>query len=368
MLKKIQIENFKSFKDQVINLGNLNVLIGPNGSGKSNFISLFKFLERLVEKQLSEYIFKSGGINNFLFNGYETSEHIRVYLEWKTTKNKANIYEFVLNSNGEDYWFSKEVIGFWSKKKYSTPYENFIGSEHKESVIQKSAKKDRIAEYVYNYLNDLKVYHFHDTSENAQLKLPQDIEDVYYFKSEAENLAPFLLYLKEEEENIYEKIVEAVRLVFPNFNDFVLEESPKSKGKILLRWSEKGNEHIFDIKQMSDGTLRFICLTTLLMQPKETSAVPETIILDEPELGLHPFAINVLSELIQKASVEKQIIIATQSVTLVNHFEPNDLLVAERDEDGATTFNTKSEENLKDWLEDYTLGELWENNFLGGRP
>jgi predicted ATPase len=200
------------------------------------------------------------------------------------------------------------------------------------------------------------------------LKIPQEIDDVYFLKNEAENIAPFLLYLKNNDINIYNKIVEVTRLVYPVFNDFELQESPTSKGKIVLRWTEKGSNNIFNIKQISDGTIRFICLATLLMQPKESKFIPNTIILDEPELGLHPFAIHVLSELIKKASLYRQIFIATQSVTLINHFEPEDLLIAKRNEDGETIFQKKTSEDLKEWLEDYTLGELWENNFIGGRP
>ena len=200
------------------------------------------------------------------------------------------------------------------------------------------------------------------------MKIPQNIDDVYYLKNEAENIAPFLLYLKNNDINTYTKILEVTQLVYPVLKDFELKESPTSKGKIILRWTEKGSNNIFSVKQISDGTIRFICLATLLLQPEDSPFVPDTIILDEPELGLHPFAIHVLSELIKKAAMFRQIILATQSVTLINHFEPEDLLIAERNENGETFFQRKSSEDLKEWLEDFTLGELWENNFIGGRP
>jgi predicted ATPase len=364
MLKNIKIKNFKSIKDQDITLKNLNVLIGQNGAGKSNFISLFKFLERLAEQQLFDYIFSSGGINNFLFNGFESSSFIEVYLEFGFNE-PLSYYKFNIKSSGEDYKLS-ESLGANDLDLLTKALFLDITNNKNESDLKKS--ESSLARISYSYLRNFKIFHFHDTSENAALKLPQEIDDVYSFKNEAENLAPLLLFLRNSDFYTYNKIVEVTRLVYPIFNDFELQESPVAKGKIVLRWSEKGTGNIFSVKQISDGTLRFICLATLLLQPKGSNLVPETIIMDEPELGLHPFAIHVLSELLKKASIDRQIILATQSVTLINHFTPEDLLIAERDESGATIFKHKNSEELKEWLEDYTLGELWESNFFGGRP
>ncbi len=191
---------------------------------------------------------------------------------------------------------------------------------------------------------------------------------MYHFKAEGENLAPFLLLLKEQDFGTYHKIVETVRLVYPSFHDFALEESPRAKGKVVLRWKETSSDQVYTSKQISDGTLRFICLATLLLQPKDSRYVPQTIILDEPELGLHPFAVHVLAELIQKAAMEKQLLIATQSVSLINYFTPKDLIITEKTPDGATEFKRLKDEDFSNWLEDYSLGQLWESNFFGGRP
>ncbi len=366
MLKSIAIENFKSIKNQKIELTKLNILIGQNGAGKSNFISLFKFLERLVNNQLSDYIFRAGGINNFLYNGYAQSDFFKIMIKLGKSTIDSNTYQFKINSNGEDFAFTNEMYGYW-QENYSQPKEYLIKSNGRESGL-KSIAIEKAGSYVYKYLKDLKLNHFHDTSDNASFKIAQEIDDVYYFKNEAENLAPFLFYLKENDTHTYLKIVETTSLIYPKFNDFELKESPSAKGKIVLRWLEKGNENIFNVKQMSDGTLRFICLATLLLQPKDSDKVPSTIILDEPELGLHPFAIHVLAELIQKASLERQVNIATQSITLINYFKPEDLLIAERDGEGATVFKRKTTEELGEWIEDYSLGEIWESNLIGGRP
>lgn len=374
MIYRIGIENFKSIRKQEIQLDQLNVLIGPNGSGKSNFISLFRFLEQLSEQQLSSYVFQSGGINSFLYNGYEESSFLKVYLELlkDNSSRYRNIYEFVITSDGETFRIEDEAFGFQDTEKYPTAkmYPRSTAPSQ-EAQIKVAPYKDnvyKVASYVYKYLKDLRLFHFHDTSDNTQMKLPQPIEDVYFFKPEGENIAPMLLHFRENHFDYYQRIIENIRLIYPLFHDFVLEESPKAKGKVMLRWQEKTSRQIFTAKQISDGTLRFICLATLLIQPPHTSYVPSTIVLDEPELGLHPFAIQVLSELLQKASANKQIIVATQSVNLINYFRPDDLLIVDRDETGATAFKRLHDEDFESWLEDYSLGQLWENNFFGGRP
>lgn len=371
MIQSIKIANFKSIYRANVQLNNLNILIGQNGAGKSNFISFFKFLERLSEQQLTQYIFQAGGISSFLHKGFEESQEIRFNMEFNSgNPNYLNIYEAKIISDGENYVIDTEYLGYWDKFKHSEPFLDNIWTQEKESSLKKKANsnKFKIARYIYNYLQRLKLFHFHDTSSNAAIKLPQPVEDVYFFKNEGQNLAPYLSFIKSSDYNSYLKIVETIRLVFPSFHDFVLAESPYAKGKILLRWKEKSSENIYSVKQMSDGTLRFICLAVLLLDTIPNGNQPETIILDEPELGLHPFAIHILAELIQKAAISRQIIIATQSVNLINHFTPKDLLIVERNEKDQTVFKRVAEENFNSWLEDYTLGQLWENNFFGGRP
>lgn len=374
MIYRIDIENYKSIRKQEIQLDQLNILIGPNGSGKSNFISLFRFLEQLSDQQLSNYVFQSGGINSLLYNGYEESRYLKVNLDLLQDNSSPfhNIYEFTISSDGETFRVEDEALGFWDTQRFSTAkmYPRST-TPSQEAQIKVAPYKDnvfKVARYVYKYLKDLRLFHFHDTSDNTQMKLPQPIEDVYFFKPEGENIAPILLHFREKYYDYYQRIIESTRLIYPLFHDFVLEESPKAKGKIVLRWKERTSRQIFTAKQISDGTLRFICLATLLIQPPHTSYVPSTIVLDEPELGLHPFAIQVLSELLQKASLNKQIIVATQSVNLINYFRPEDLLIVDRDEKGATAFKRLHDKDFDAWLEDYSLGQLWENNFFGGRP
>jgi predicted ATPase len=169
--------------------------------------------------------------------------------------------------------------------------------------------------------------------------------------------------LREKHGDQYRQIVGAIRMVAPFFRDFQLRPYPLNEQKIQLEWSEAGSDAYFNAHSLSDGTLRFMCLATLLLQPSP----PSTIVIDEPELGLHPFAIQVLASLVQSASLRTQVIVSTQSVTLVNHFMPGDVIVVDR-EGGQSTFARLSEQSMSTWLEDYGLGDLWEKNVLGGRP
>jgi len=375
MIQSIKIANYKSIYQADVQLNNLNILIGQNGAGKSNFISLFKFLERLSEQQLAQYIFQAGGINSFLHKGFEESQEIKLRLTLKSDKDRlTDTYTSKIISDGNRYIIDWEQLETWDKDNDPIPLIDKFENQTVESRLKHSANSNQslfvnsMAKHTYNYLKKLKLFHFHDTSDNAPIKLPQAIDDAYFFKNEGQNLAPYLSFIQSFDYDLYLKIVETIRLVFPSFHDFVLEESPYAKGKIVLRWKEKSSENIYSVKQMSDGTLRFICLVVLLSDTIPNGNQPETIILDEPELGLHPFAIHILAELIQKAAINRQLIIATQSINLINHFTPEDLLIVERNEQDQTIFKRIAEENFSSWLEDYSLGQLWENNFFGGRP
>ena len=158
-------------------------------------------------------------------------------------------------------------------------------------------------------------------------------------------------------------IEETVKLIAPYFDRFVLEPDALNEERIRLEWMEVGSDKMFNANHLSDGTLRMICLTTLLLQPNP----PDTIIIDEPELGLHPYAITVLASLMKSFATAKQLIVSTQSVTLINHFEADDIIVTDK-KDGASVLRRLDERELEAWKDDYSLGEIWEKNIIGGRP
>jgi predicted ATPase len=356
-LRKIDIGGFKSIKKSSVELNMLNVLIGSNGAGKSNFISVFTLLNNVIKKELQTYIAACGGANTFLFNGSKETSLIHLHFQFG-----SNSYCFNLSKTDNDtFYFDSEWFGY----RGNVDYSRSISSGHSESKWEKGIG-NRIDDYVIPVLKNLtwRVYHFHDTSKNARIKTSCDLADNMYLQFDAGNLAAFLLRLRNEYKNNYDDIIKTIQLIAPYFSDFILVPSNGS-GKILLKWRQVGSDDIFNANQFSDGTLRFICLAVLLLQPKELQ--PETIIIDEPELGLHPYAITIFSELAKKISCNKQIILSTQSVDLLSEFEPKDIIVVDRNLEGST-FKRLNEAELKEWLEnDYSLGELWKKNILGGR-
>jgi predicted ATPase len=359
-LDQITIRGFKSIRDVTLDLPNLSVLIGGNGSGKSNFVQIFGLLNEMVQGNLQTYVRRHGGPEALLHFGQKATESLDLNLHFG-----ANGYQLSLAPSQDDsLFFINETCSFQGEA-YSTPFVVDLGGAHVESQLTAEAARHpgRIASHVLASIRSWKVYHFHDTSPTARVKQLGDLDDNGFLREDAANLAAFLLRLKQTAPPQYHQIVAAVRSVAPFFDDFQLRELPRSPEKTRLEWRERGSDSYFNAHSLSDGTLRFICLATLLLQP----TLPATVLLDEPELGLHPYAIQVLAALLRAAAQRTQVIVSTQSVTLVNQFEPKDVVIVERHE-GASVFRRADEHGVNEWLDDYGLGDLWEKNVLGGRP
>ncbi len=364
-IETISIRNFKSIRELTnFSLGKINVLIGANGVGKTNFISFLKLLKQVANKNLQYYTAEQAGANNILHFGRKVSPFIGGRINF----DNGNAYEFELAPNNEDsFFFSRETASYHSSAWNNQALHQTGYPESRLDDLIKIYKQQKgyegVPGYVKAALADFEIYHFHDTSKNAPVKQTSDINDNRTLKNDGSNLAAFLYYLQEIKPVFLRKIEGTVRQNAPFFESFILEPSKLNSDKIRLEWKEKGNNDYFNAHQLSDGTIRMIALTTLLLQPNP----PATIIIDEPELGLHPAAIHLLASLIRKASVNSQIIISTQSVTLVNQFAAEDLIIVER-EDNQSTFKRLDVHGVSAWLDDYSLGEAWEKNILGGRP
>lgn len=359
-LERIYLTGYKSIGEVDLELRALNVLIGANGAGKTNFISLFTLLRNILDRNLALYTAQQGGADALLHFGRQTTQQIEIKLTFKT-----NGYECTLIPAAGDTFVFKTEQGYFYGEGYPNPYQDWLGEGHKETRLfnEIGQPTTRISKYVIQSMKSWRVYHFHDTSPSAKVKQTNDLNDNAVLRSDAGNLAAFLYRLQETEPQAYHRIVSAVRQVAPFFDNFMLRPDPLNPQKIRLEWHEKGSESYFSADRLSDGTLRFICLATLLLQPD----LPATILIDEPELGLHPFAIVLLASLIRKAANRTQVIISTQSVPLVNQFQPEDIIVVDRD-GPASTFHRLETPDLETWLDDYGLGDLWEKNVIGGRP
>ena len=365
MLKTIKIKGYKSIRELNLNLSPINVLIGANGSGKSNFISFFKLLRWMMQSpgQLQFFVGQSGGASTFLFDGAAVTPQIEAELNFETSSGK-NDYSFRLFHAASDTFILAEEKYRFSRNTFSSS-ANWISLDagHKESkLIDLSNLGDSTARTISRLIQICVVHQFHDTSQTARFKQRWNVDDNQYLKEDAANIAPFLLKLKENAPLYYQRIVETLAQIAPFFADFVLSPIGNT---VLLQWRERGSDLVFSPHQASDGTLRAMALVSLLLQP--TDNLPDVLILDEPELGLHPYAINIIGGLINGVSNHCQVILATQSTLLIDCFEAQDTIVVER-ENRQSTFNRLDPLILEDWLEEYSLSELWNKNVIGGRP
>jgi predicted ATPase len=353
-LKSVVVKGITSIQSARLPLNDINVLVGANGAGKSNLIRALGMLGRIVDGELALFVGLSGGANALLRVGSAPSLLIHLEVQSAVGGYSAEL----VPAAGDTLIFSRETI--W---RNDTGVTAELGRGHKETLLTLPEPLwGPEATSLIATLQGCRVFHFHDTSRVSPVKQQGYTADNKSLHSDAGNLAAVMLRLREGDRGRYQRIVRTIKQVAPFFRDFVLEPE-LAPDRVRLRWRQEGSDTVFPADALSDGTLRFICLAVLLGQPE----LPGLIMLDEPELGLHPFAIVQLAGMLRAASRESQVLLATQSVTLMNQFELDDLIVAER-RNGTSVFERPDPDSLREWLEDYSLGELWEKNLLGGRP
>ncbi len=368
-IKEVTIRGFKSIqKLENFALNNLNVIIGANGAGKSNFIEIFRMVMAMARKNFSRFILERGGADSFLFNGPKATPKIDLEFEFNSHSDFAkghNGYKCELIPNVDEQFLIYEA------RKYVTTNWRSYGAQSKESRIydEKNEKSwdDRwhgIGYHVYESISNWIVYHFHDTSSLAPMRRSEIIQDYNRLRGNAANVAPMLLRLQQHNTANYNKIVDSIKIVIPFFDDFQFDvQNVGEAEKVKLTWRQKGSDFPMQPYHLSDGSIRFICLATALLQPNP----PSTIVIDEPELGLHPAAIVILAELIQLAAKSTQVIVATQSPTLIDQFAIADIIVINHNA-GASSFERLAENDFVEWLKDYSVGELWSKNVIAGGP
>ena len=348
----ISVEGFRSIaRLERLALRPINVLIGANGSGKSNFIAVFALLRALRADRLHTYVGTSGGAERNLHFGAGLTKQIRVDVSFGGGREKHHV---LLKPTEKD----ELLVG--SERFSGDPMKVLDHLAHAKGVVDR-----RVAELIQERLNQWRVYHFPDTRLGSPMLRTAQLHDNRFLREDGENIAAFLYRLKMKEQAAYNRIRDTFRFVAPFFEDFVLEPLAVNDLMIRLVWRHRVSDAHFDISTLSDGSLRFLALATLLLQPAHLR--PSVILLDEPELGLHPRAITMLCSLVKSISVETQVVLATQSPFVVDHFEPEDVIVVDR-LDGASVFQRPSAERLEEWLEEYSLGDLWIKNELGGCP
>ncbi len=362
-LDKLTIKGFKSIRElEDFELKSLNLFIGANGAGKSNLISFFRMLHAFVDGNLNSYVSDNGGMSDLLFNGRKITE--AMYFE---THFGPRGHRFTLKPGASEeptiidearYYAHGQRVSWWEMG------DSFNGKSKIATEAESDREDAKYSKPVVYAVKSWQIYHFHDTSATAAMRHYGITQDYRELRIDGSNLATYLAYLRDKFPRSYSDILDAVRLVTPFFDDFILEMRQMGEAqKVNLSWMQKGSDYPMQPYHLSDGTIRFIALATALLQPEP----PSTIIVDEPELGLHPHALAILAELIQDAATRTQLIIATQSATLLDYFGVEDIVVVKR-HDGSSTFTRLEEADYDKWLESYTVGELWTKNVITGGP
>ncbi len=370
-LKSIELKGFKSIdtEGQTIELGPVTVLLGANGAGKSNLVSFFKMLNRMTDGGLQNYVADHGFADSLLYMGAKVTSEISALLSFESSAVEGD-YSFVLGRDATGNLYLKDETIKCHFEGKNTPQKVLLGGGVRESQLKERAEAGKEAcRFVYNLLSQCRVFQFHDTSSTSKIRNAGYIDDARFLRSDAGNLAAFLKAMRKRSdgEKYYDRIARHIRQAIPQFRDFDLEPSAENENYIRLNYREKGRNHLFGPHQLSDGSLRFMALTVLFLQPPELR--PKVIIVDEPELGLHPAAISALAGMAKAASGTAQVIFATQSPRLIDEFSADQVMIVERDEKRqSSVFRRLRERDLELWLDEYCLSELWEKNVLGGRP
>jgi len=359
-LTKIALTGFKSIDDrdgQEIPFGDVTVLLGANGSGKSNLVSFFSLLKHVTTGSLQNYVGRHG-VSQLLHYGLKVTESISFVLHF-ASEDAQDTYEVKLSRGLPDRLFvSGEKVTFY-KTGSNKAQEYDLDGGGSETGLGKDGRMT--SKVVHAFLSGVRTYQFHDTSDTAKIKDRGYVDDAGYLRSDAGNLAAFLKMLKEHADygRYYERIVRHIQRVMPQFGDFSLEPLPGNEKYTRLNWTDSmGSDYLFGPDQISDGSLRFMALTALLLQPPVL--LPKFIVIDEPELGLHPAAIAHLSAMVKMVSMNAQILVATQSTRLVDEFSPDNLVIVELDpKNRFSIFKKLAAKELDEWLQRYSLSELW---------
>lgn len=360
-LTSIGVGGFKSIKAlQPFQLRPANVLVGANGAGKSNLISFFRLLNAISAGKLQEFVGRAGGANTLLYYGSKETPALWASLEFEGKTGRRIYSSWLRGTEDDSFIFSDEQVDCRTTA-HSQPRRRKLGSGQRESLV---TEEDDLGE-LRDLLAGVQVFHFEDTSESAAIRRRGYVEDNRQLRNDAGNLAAFLYGLRQSQRPYYRRIVSAIQQIAPFFEDFDLSPLKTDSNSILLNWKDRDSTHLFGPHQLSDGTLRAMALVALLGQPE--SDLPTVIVIDEPEIGLHPYALEIVASLVKSACAHCTVVLATQSVGFVNHFAPEDIVTVTRDK-AQSKFERQNSGTLAAWLEDYAIGEIWERNLIGGTP
>jgi predicted ATPase len=378
-INHIKIGGFRRLKDIDLPIRPFMVLIGANGVGKTSLLDAYSLLSASAAGGLNSKLSQFGGVSSVLSR--DKVDSVSLFVDMDVPGHKPIEYELNLTPKGSGYAISREVL---SQSKVGSPkafkhidskdgdiryYEidkellvrpNWEHNPFETSLFQ-VPKMFRQPEELRRILGSVTQYHVLDVGPRAPVKLPQQMKPADLPGADGEDLIPFLYYLLESNRDRYDAIEDSLRAAFPDFES--LSFPPVAAGMLTLTWKEKSFRKPFFMHELSEGTLRFLWLVSLLQSP----GLSTVTMIDEPEVSLHPELLSLLSDLMREAAQRTQLIVATHSDSFIRFLEPKEVVVMDSDDDGCTTAKWGDTLDLDKWLEEYSLDEVWRMGRMGGR-
>ena len=382
--KNLSIQGFRRLFDVQLQLHPLSVMIGANGTGKTSVLDVLALLANSAQGKLSESVTNLSGLASILT--YDKAEELRLGISMTVPGHEPLEYSLKFRPQGVSYVISEEKL-IQKRQGFDQPFlhidshgpniryfEKGQGKgqgklqqptwEHKplETSLSQVPKMFREPEEFRNRLSSSTFYHVLNVDPRSPVRLPQPMRPATLPGRNGEDLVSCLFYLRETERDRFEAIEDALRAAFPRFDR--LDFPPVAAGTLALAWRETDFSQPLYMHQLSEGTLRFLWLATLLQSPGLTALT----LLDEPEVSLHPELLSLLADLLREASNRTQLIVATHSDRLIRFLRPNEIVLIDSTDDGMSTMKWADELDLEKWMKDYSLDELWSNGRLGARP
>ena len=378
-ISKIKISGFRRLFSVDLQMKPFMVLIGANGVGKTSILDALSLLSDSASGELGNTISQWGGVANILTR--DKSKSLSLSVDMKIPEYKPLNYELSFEPTATGYKISKEILSQYREDKSSpflhidsTPYNiRYYDTEarsllsptwehnHSETSLAQTPKMFLQPEELRKILSTANQYHVLDVSSRAPVKLPQTMKPADLPGIHGEDLIPYLYYLRESNQSRYEAIVDTLKAAFPDLE--TLGFPPVASGMLTMTWHDKKFQKPLYMHELSEGTLRFIWLISLLQSPRLSTIT----MIDEPEVSLHPELLSLLVDVMREASKRTQLVIATHSDRFVRFLRPEEVVVMDINEDGFAEATWANTMDLSNWLADYSLDEIWQMGAMGGR-
>ncbi|MGA3025182.1 MAG: AAA family ATPase [Bryobacteraceae bacterium] len=371
----LSVGGFRRLREVSFDLRPLTVAIGANGVGKTSLLDVFSLLARSAQGALSATLSEYSGLAANLT--YDHADDLSLAISMNPRDDQRLNYLVRIQPQGTAHVIAEETLtqerhpyphidSRGSDVRYFDPRQNDLvaptwGYSRLETSLSQAPKMFELPELFRSRLASCTSYHALNVDPRSPVRLPQQLQPASLPGRNGEDLVSCLYYLRETERHRFEAIEDALRAAFPRFER--LEFPPVAAGTLALTWRESTFSKPLYMHQLSEGTLRFLWLATLLQSPGLTAIT----LIDEPEVSLHPELLSLLADLLREASQRAEIVVATHSDRLIRFMKPSEVLVMDENEEGMTTVKWADELDLGEWLKDYTLDQLWSNGRLGAR-